>query len=54
MFNIINPSTKQHTKATLHLIITKTTHYIDEVMFHRVGLKGGICVWPRANMRGSP
>jgi len=36
MLNIINPSKKQHTKATLNLIIPKTTHYIDEVMLHRL------------------
>jgi len=51
MFNIINPSTKQHTKATLNSIIHKTTHYI--VILHKLGLKEGIYIWPRANMNGS-
>jgi len=53
MLNIINPSTNQHTKATLNSIIPKTTHFIYEVMLHRLGVKVGICVWPRANMKGS-
>jgi len=43
MLNIINPSKNQHTKAILNSIITKITHYIDEVMLHRLGLKVGIC-----------
>ena len=47
MLNIINPSINQHTKAILNSIIPKTTYYINEVMFHRLGLKVGICVWPR-------
>ena len=53
MLNIINLLTNQHTKATLNLISPKSTHYIDEVMLHRLGLKVGIRVWPRANMKGS-
>ena len=36
-------SLKQHTTVTLNLIIPKITHYIDEVMLHRLGLKVGIC-----------
>ena len=39
MFNVINPSTNQHTKATLNPIIPKMTHYINEVMLHGLGLK---------------
>jgi len=53
MLNTINPSIKQHTKATLKLNIPKTTHYIDEVMLHRLGLMVGIYVWPGVNMKGS-
>ena len=53
MLNIINPSTKQHTKPMLNLIISKITHYIDEVMLHKLGLKVGICVLSGAKMKGS-
>ena len=34
----------KHTKATLNSLIPKTTHYIDEVMLHRLGLKAEIWV----------
>ena len=53
MLNTINTSIKQHIKATLKLIIPKNTHYIDEVMLHRVGIMVGIYVWPGVNMKGS-
>jgi len=53
MLNIINLLTNQHTKATLNLIIRRATCCMDEMMLHRLGLKVGICVWPRANMKGS-
>jgi len=44
MLNIINPSTNQHTKATLNSIIPKTTHYKDEVRLYRLGVEVGIFV----------
>ena len=44
---------KQHTKDALNLIIPKTTHYTDEAMLYRLGLKVGICVWPMDKMKGS-
>jgi len=39
MLNTINPLINQYTKATLNSITSKTTHYINEAMLQRQGLK---------------